>query len=382
MDRVDIIVGIPTYNEADNIAFVVKQVDRGLRKYYPDKKALIIDCDGKSRDRTRPVFLNTETRSEKKFIETTSEKSGKGNVFRMLFKMVRSLKPEATMVVDADLKSINPEWVRLLAGPVLKGYDYVTPVYVRERYDGTITNHIAYPLVYGLLGRDIRQPIAGDFAFSTKLASYWLKQRWTKETGKYGIDIFMTTHAIFGGFRISQASLGHKIHKSSEPKLSEMFLQVVRTLFENVLDNKKRWTGVSKIEREKIFGVKTLPEPRKLKPDPESIIQTAFTEYRKEKLKEYLSKKTFERINSMFFQREINLDEKLWARAIYDLMCSYSSRKRMDVIESMRSLYFARVYTFFKRVHEYTTEEVESEIRKQAKCFRRMRKYFIKRVIK
>lgn len=379
MREFDIVVGIPTYNEADNVSFVVKQVDRGLRKYYPEKRALIVDCDGKSTDMTKPVFLNTETFSEKKFIETTERKSGKGNVFRKLFKLVKRIKPEATMVVDADLKSIEPEWARLLLGPIFNGYDFVAPIYVRERYDGTITNHIAYPLVYGLLGRDIRQPIAGDFAFSTRLAEHWLKCKWTRETGRYGIDIFMTTNAIFGNFKICQASLGHKIHKSSEPKLSEMFLQVVKTLFDNVLKNRDKWSKNSSGE-EKVFGIKTLPEPRMLKPNPENILQIAINEYKKDKLKRYLSKDVFEKVNSMFFRRNIDIGEKLWAQVIYDFMYAYyKGKNKMDIVMTMRPLYFARVYTFFKKIPEYTTEEVEAEIRKQAEYFRKLKASFIKR---
>jgi len=381
MDKVGIIIGIPTYNEADNIGFVVKQVDRGLREHYPEEKSLIVCCDSNSIDMTKPVFLNTETHSEKRFLATKAR--GKGNGLKMLFRLAAKLKPDAIVSVDADLKNIEPEWVRFLVGPVLQGYDYVTPVYVRERYDGTITNHITYPLVYGLLGRDIRQPIAGDFAFSARLADYWLKQKWTKESGMYGIDIFMTAHAVLGKFKICQAGLGRKIHKLSDPKLNEMFLQVVKAIFDNILDNREEWTKNSSFEEEKIFGTKTLPEPRNLKPNPEVIFQTALNEYQRDKLRNYLSKKIFEKVNRMFFERKINIGEKLWAQTVYDLMHSYySGGKKNDVIKSMRSLYFARLYTFFNRIPEYTTEEVESEIKEQAKCFRKMRGYLIRRIIK
>ncbi|NIO22794.1 MAG: glycosyltransferase [Candidatus Aenigmarchaeota archaeon] len=380
MEKFGIIAGIPTYNEAENVGFVVKQVERGLRKHYPGKKALIVCCDGNSTDRTKSVFLDTKTFSEKRFL--TTKLRGKGNGLKMLFNLVVESEPEATIIVDADLKSIEPGWVRLLAGPLLKGYDYVTPVYVRERYDGTITNHIAYPIVYGLFGRDVRQPIAGDFAFSKKLVEYWLDQRWTKEAGEYGIDIFMTTHAIFNGFRICQTNLGHKIHRSSEPRLSEMFLQVVKSLFDNTLNNMDRWRANLRSKNEKIFGMRTLPEPRNLKPDPERILQTAIGEYQRDKLKNYLSKENFKIINSMFFERNLNIDEELWARTIYDLLYSYSLKRKMDVIRSLRSLYFAKIYTFFKRIPEYTTEEVESEIRGQAKIFRKMRSYLVRRIIK
>lgn len=42
--KIDIIVGIPTYNEADSISNTVQKIDKGLSKYFPEYKALIINC--------------------------------------------------------------------------------------------------------------------------------------------------------------------------------------------------------------------------------------------------------------------------------------------------------------------------------------------------
>lgn len=379
MGKYDIIVGIPTYNEGDSVGFVVKQVDAGLRKYYPKKKGLIVCCDGNSQDNTKKAFSEPETKSDKKFM--VCKLRGKGNGFKMLFKQVVKHRPEATVVVDADLKSINPEWMRLMAGPILKGYDYLTPVYVRERYDATITNHVAYPVVYGILGRNIRQPIAGDFSFSSKLAKKWLKYKWTKETGMYGIDIFMTTHAILNESKLCQANLGYKIHKPSAPKLNDMFLQVARSLFDAVFDNMDRWINDSHVVEEKIFGMKTLPEPRKLKPSSEKIIHMAFLDYNRDALKKYLTEETFKTVNSMFFHRNIRIDEELWSKIMYEMMYSYhTSRYKNGIIKCLRPLYFARVYTFFKEIPEYTTEQVEADIRGQAKTFRNMRGVLVDRL--
>lgn len=44
--KFDIIVGIPTYNEADSIANTVQKIDRGLDKYFPKHNALIVNVDG------------------------------------------------------------------------------------------------------------------------------------------------------------------------------------------------------------------------------------------------------------------------------------------------------------------------------------------------
>ena len=78
----------------------------------------------------------------------------------------------ACAVVDADVRSISPEWIELLLRPVLEqGYDYAAPYYLRHKYDGTITNSLAYPLTRALYGKRIRQPIGGEFGFSG--ASHW-----------------------------------------------------------------------------------------------------------------------------------------------------------------------------------------------------------------
>jgi hypothetical protein len=50
--------------------------------------------------------------------------------------------------------------VQFLLRPVLEqDYQYVTPIYSRHKYDGTITNNIVYNLTRALYGKRIRQPI-------------------------------------------------------------------------------------------------------------------------------------------------------------------------------------------------------------------------------
>ena len=90
---------------------------------------------------------------------------GKGNNFQNLFRKVVELGAEAVVVVDADLKSITPQWIKHLGEPLFNEFGYVAPLYVRHKYDGTITNSIAYPLTRALYGRRVRQPIGGDFGF-------------------------------------------------------------------------------------------------------------------------------------------------------------------------------------------------------------------------
>jgi hypothetical protein len=377
-----IIVGIPSYNEADNISFVVKQIDKGLQKYYFNKKALIINLDGGSIDNTRDIFLNTKTRADKLTEQPPSGITGKGNVLKLLFNKVKEFKPEATIVVDADLKSIIPQWVELMVEPILKGNDYVTPYYSRHKYDGTITNHIVYPIIYGLFCTNIRQPIGGEFAFSTRLAEYWLKKRWHETMKYFGIDIFMTCHAIFGNFKICSAGLGTKIHKPSTPNLGIMFNQVTKTLFINVINNYKKWKDYDKIKDIKLRGIRlcTCQElDVNLKKFEEKAIER-LNEY-KFLIKYYLPKRTFNEINIMLSKKKIYIDYRLWSLIMYDIINAFSrTLDRGEVIESMKALYYARVASFIKETIDMNQEKAEEAIRKQAEYFLIKREYLIKKL--
>ena len=52
----DILVGIPSYNNANTIGHVVRAVQAGLAKYFPDKKSVLVNSDGGSTDGTMEIF--------------------------------------------------------------------------------------------------------------------------------------------------------------------------------------------------------------------------------------------------------------------------------------------------------------------------------------
>ncbi|MEJ2068150.1 MAG: glycosyltransferase, partial [Deltaproteobacteria bacterium] len=68
--RADVVVGIPSYNEAATIAYPTAQAGLGLLQYFGDKTAVIINCDNNSSDGTKEVFLNTPTEVPKIYVST------------------------------------------------------------------------------------------------------------------------------------------------------------------------------------------------------------------------------------------------------------------------------------------------------------------------
>ncbi len=367
----DIAAGIPSYNEEDNISLVTRQLDRGLNEYFPGKIAVIVNMDSCSRDKTVEKFMNTTTHSGKKVLMKEGVR-GKGNMVRMLLEFINSRNIEYALMVDADLKSITPDWVHLLLNPVFNGHDYCAPLYSRHKYDGTITNLIVYPLVYGLYGWDIRQPIGGDFAFSKRAADCWMGEEWFESTRHYGIDNFMTTAAVCRGLKICQAKLGAKIHKASGPKLGQMFIQVVATLFENAHRCFNFISGVREVSRPEIFGNREAT-PEEVVLDSEEIKQKAdrdFERYR-QIYEDILPAGMPGRIRS-------GIDAADWCVTVYSFLKNYNKiADKEHLIQALSPLYFSRIHSFIEETRDMGQLEAENLIRENAKIFFDRRDIFV-----
>jgi len=381
--KIDIVVGIPSFNEADTIGHVTEVVSAGLKQYFPGHRSIIVNVDNNSPDNTRDAFLNTGTAVEKKYISTSGGLRGKGLNFLNLFNYVKKVGADIVIVVDADLRSITKEWIESLGRPVSEGYDFVTPLYSRHQFDGSITNHICYPVLFGMLSTDLRQPIGGDFALSSRFIRYILGKEWTTGTKQYGIDIFLTLNAVFGNFKICQTALGRKTHKASAPKIGVMFEQVIETLLDLLVKNKERWitNGVTEIVKPKVFGEERLPEPQELDLDIRELKDKCYATYVEHRSSIYalLDPYSCSRIDDIFKMDFYDLDILLWTQIFYNLLFKYDTpaeeAERKKIIDTLKPLYFARSLTFNYSTWKYNMKYAEMEIRDQALGFATQRYY-------
>src|SRR5437773_1364009 len=281
LERADIMVGIPSVKNAATIGDVVLAAQAGLVQSVPDLKPVLVNADAGSPDGTARVVVETEppdyveqillvrptnklTRVSLTYPEIEGV-GGKGAALRTIFEIAAALEAQALVVVDSDLRSIIPEWIELLAGPILKGgYDFVAPLYARYKYDGTITNTFTYPLTRALYGHRIRQPIGGDFGVSGDLVQHYLAQEdWTSDVSRFGIDIWMTTAALTGGFAVCQTRLGAKIHDPKDPgsDLGPMFRQVVGTILRLAVLHADQWLPIRGSHDVPAYGFERIIDP-------------------------------------------------------------------------------------------------------------------------
>src|SRR5690554_3229687 len=145
--KADILVGIPSYNSALTIPYVMSQVAQGLKTYFPKLKSAIFISDGNSTDGTLQAVKSVQLPKGIELIPLVYEGiSGKGSAIKAVFEAAEMLNVKAVVHVDSDLRSITPEWVKLLTLPLLEGAGFVTPLYSRQKHDGTITNFLCYPV--------------------------------------------------------------------------------------------------------------------------------------------------------------------------------------------------------------------------------------------
>ena len=434
LERADIMVGIPSFKNAATIGYVVRAAQAGLVQYFPDLRPVVVNSDAGSPDGTGRVVVETEPPDYVErilLVRPTNKLSrvsltypevegsgGKGAALLTIFEIAAALEVQALVVVDSDLRSILPEWIELLAGPILKGgYDYVAPLYSRHKHDGTITNTATYPLTRALYGLRIRQPIGGDFGVSGDLVRHYLDAPgWTPDVSKFGIDIWMTTTAVAGGFAVCQTRLGAKVHDPKDPgaDLGPMFRQVVGTILRGAVANADRWRDVRGSHDVPAYGFERHADP----PPLEINVLRLLSEFHAGSLtmaatwQEMLAPATVTEVLALAEEagavagtvRErlglgrpgseapstaamaeaaaaFMFPDDLWARVVYDLIAG--ARVAPDAVDTrvaaLVPVYFGRVASLVIENRELSTDRAEAHVERQAREFERLKPYLVAR---
>jgi glucosylglycerate synthase len=399
--QADIVVGIPSYNNARTIAHVVQAAAAGLEKYFPQLTNVIVNSDGGSTDGTREAALTARVdESHLLLVDTPMAGAhrlsvpyhgipGKGSAFRLIFRMAAELRAKACVVVDSDLRSITPEWIDLLLRPILfANYDFIAPYYHRHKYNGTITNSIVYPLTRALYGLRVRQPIGGEFGVSARLVNRYLERTdWETEVARFGIDIWMTTIAVAEQFRVCQSFLGAKLHDAKDPAsdLTAMLEQVVGSVFRLMEEYAAAWRTRTGSTPAELFGFRF-----HVGLDPVSVtvekMRAAFTRGCKDLAEIWemaLAPETLAEVRKLACAEpaQFHVEDELWARVVMDFASAVHHRhlERSHLLRSFTPLYLARVASFVLDTENLVSEQVEEKIENLCQCFENLKPYLIQR---
>jgi hypothetical protein len=277
----------------------------------------------------------------------------------------------------------------MLIEPVRTGQaGFVVPFYSRHKFDGTITNHLVYPVTRALYGLRVRQPIGGDFGFSPELARFYARQDvWLTDVARFGIDVWMTTTAMNEGFKVIQVNLGVKKHNPKDPSadLGPMFCEVISTLFYLMGQYESLWRHTGGSRPAEMLGtgsVNDCPEDMTVNLGK---MQAEFAEgfgqfaplYR-----QILDPANYDALKRCLAEKNCQcFDSELWARIVYDFAYVYQtwSRNRRRLVDLLVPLYFGRTADYCREVQDLDATSAERVVEEQAETFERMKPYLLRK---
>src|SRR5271168_1058965 len=221
--EVDILVGLPTHNNAKTIGSILHTIQSGILVGFPRARAVIINADGGSHDGTPELVTGVSIDDERptsnlfalRTLHSISTKyagsppPSSGVALRTILAAAELLRAKACVVMSPDSANIEPEWLSKLLSPIYRDdFDLVTPTYRRHKFEGLLITNLLYPMTCALYGIRIRETYSPEFGFSGHLGSQFLGQNvWTDGTDGAGVEVRFTLAAITGKFRICQSFL-------------------------------------------------------------------------------------------------------------------------------------------------------------------------------
>ena len=239
----------------------------------------------------------------------------------------------------------------------------------------------------GLPGKQIRQPIGGDFAFYRDVAKFYADQDvWETDVARFGIDIWMTTNAITQGFRICQSNLGVKIHDARDPgqHLGPMFRQVIWTIFSLMERYESYWKGIEGSEPVETFGYQGYTEPEPVKVDADAMIEHFKIGFRQfsSLWREIFCETCYEELHKAAHAstKRFHLPTDTWVHILYELAATFHAWtvNRNKLIDLVTPLYYARVASFVRQSANMSSQEAEALVEEQARTFEEHKTYLVK----
>jgi hypothetical protein len=239
---------------------------------------------------------------------------------------------------------------------------------------------------------------------------------WTEEISKFGIDIWMTTSALTGGFAVCQTRLGAKVRDPKDPgsDLGPMFRQVVGTILRLAAAHPDSWLGVRGSHDVPAYGFERIIDPPALEVNAIRLLSEfhAGSLTLADTWRRMLDRTNVETVLALAAEagtladsasRRLGLGgedgghattlemaealaafhfpDDLWARVVYDLVLAVrkGELETNAMVASLVPIYFGRVGSFVIENRHVTTADAEERVERQARQFELLKPYLVDR---
>jgi hypothetical protein len=397
--QVDIVVGIPTLNNADTIVALLRTIHAGLARHFPRARLVIIAADGGSNDGTPEIASDasldpgsagktTGLRTRHQIGTTYRGVPGRASAVRLIFTAADLLQARSVVLIDPSATGATPDWIGALLDPVEKqSFDLVAPVYDRHPLEGLLVTQLVRPLMRAAYGRQIDEPLLAEFGCSGHYAVACLMQDvWDRTPLSEAIEIWLAASAVASEFRACQASLGPRTAVSSPrslPSLGDVFPQIAGALFACLERHASTWLPRTGGERLPVIGAERGAAPAAPTIDPVRLGATFRDDVQNLRpvLASILAADTFATLSALTDAGPGGYPDEAWVATVYDFVAAHHAgvMDRAHIAQALMPLYMGRAASFVTEHANAPDTDAVQGLERLSQQFERRKPYLIDR---
>ena len=389
--QVDILVGLPTLNNASTVVDVVRAVHVCFTRDFPRLRTVMINSDGGSTDGT-PELIRSASFAEADMVLTSHSLRtfhrvvapyhglpGKHTALRTVFAAAELTQAKVLVVVDPSGPATSAERVTELISPITHSeVEFLAPRYRRHPREGILVTQLVRPMVRALYGVALDEPLGAEFSCSGRFVSHCLEQDiWDQEVARFAIDLWLRTEAVADGFTVGQVWRPATTVAGARTKLREAVQQVVLALVESLHAHESFWRAANGVVELRTWG----PDPKET-PDPPTWDYEALAEQArhdvieiKPLLEGVLEADVLAQVVENVSAPALSLDDELWVRIVYAFAAA--TRRGPTGVEHLAGmfvpLYLWRAAAFMERTENESDTAMQARLDSLCETFQRLK---------
>jgi hypothetical protein len=395
--HVDILVGLPTLNNAATVVDVVRAVHLCFTRDFPRLRTVMINSDGGSTDGTPELIRSASFTEADRVLTSHSLRTlhrivapfhglpGKHTALRTVFAAGELTQAKAVVVLDPSGPATNPARVTELITPIMRSeVEFLAPCHRRHPRDGVLVAQLVRPLVRALYGVALDEPLGPEFSCAGRFASGCLERDiWDHEAARFAIDLWLRTEAVARGFAVGQIWRPAPTVAGARTKLREAVQQVVLALIESLRAHDSFWRTANGVVELRRWGTDPQDSPDAPTWDYQGLAEQARHDIGEIRplLEEVLEPPLLARIVEETSSPELHSDDELWVRTVYALAAA--ARRGPASIEHLAGmfvpLYLWRAAAFMTHAALEDDATVLEELESLCQTFQRLKPVLVER---
>jgi hypothetical protein len=381
--QVDILVGLPTLNNAATVVDVARAIHVCFTRDLPRLRTVMINSDAGSTDGT-PELIRDASFLEGEMVQTSHSLRtlhrvvtpyhglpGKNTALQALIAAAELTQANTLVVIDPAGPATSAERVTELIMPIWRSeVEFLAPRYRRHPRDGALITQLVRPLVRAVYGVELDEPLGAEFSCSGRFAAHCLEQNiWHQDAATFAIDLWLRTEAIANGLTIGQI-WRPSTAAASPTTLRQAVRQILLSLIVALQAHESFWRSAPTATRLRTWGSDQKKCPSAAEWDYVALAEQARHDISEIQplLEGVLDPAVLSRLVEDIHAAESRLDDELWVRVVYDVLDA--SKREIVGVDDLADMFVPLYMWRAARFMSFTAHEPEdvAQTRLNALC--------------